>query len=159
LSVFDIDLQTELFNLLSILIILVEMKKLLLSIISSEKRISIALLLLRLVFGIFIVVHGFEKLFYLDKMCVDFPDPLHVSSPISLALAIFAELFCGLFFIVGLYTRFVLIPLVSCMLIATFVVNFDEPVMEHELAPLFLTTFIVTLISGPGNISLDKLYE
>lgn len=132
------------------------MKKLLLSI-NSEKSISIALLLVRLVFGIFIVVHGYDKLTHFDQMITTFPDPLNLTNKISLQLTIFAEFFCRIFFILGLFTRLASIPLVFCMLIAAFVVNFGKPIMKHELAPLFLTSFIVILIAGPGNISLDKL--
>jgi putative oxidoreductase len=129
------------------------------STISSERWISISLLLIRLVFGTFIVVHGYDKLSNYSKMSAEFPDPLHLTSSISLQLTIFAEFFCGLLFIVGFLTRIASSPLVFCMIIATFVVNFGEPIMEHELAPLFLTAFIVVLISGPGNISLDRLFK
>ena len=121
----------------------------------STKTVSVAILALRLVFGLFIISHGYMKLTSFSTLEQNFPDPLGVGSQLSLMLAIFAELFCGLAFTFGFITRVVLIPLIFTMLVAVFVIHANDPMAVKELAILYLAVFCISYISGPGRYSVD----
>lgn len=123
----------------------------------SDKSASWSLLIMRVVFCAFMIAHGYDKLSHYAKMVTTFPDPFHVSRSISLQLTIFAELFCSAFVILGLMTRLFAIPVVFCMAVATFIINGGKPIMQHELAPMYLAAFVIILLCGPGKISIDQL--
>ncbi|HAI84842.1 MAG TPA: DoxX family protein, partial [Chitinophagaceae bacterium] len=92
------------------------MKKLL-SIRYSEWAFNVALLSLRLVFGIVMMVdHGIPKMMKFADLQSKFYDFLGLGGKWSLMLVIFSEVFCSLFLALGLFTRFALIPLIITML-------------------------------------------
>ena len=66
---------------------------------------SLFLLALRVLFGVLLLLHGIAKLNDFTALSAVFPDPLGLGSRISLVLAIFAELFCSVGFIVGAFYR------------------------------------------------------
>src|ERR1700748_1746352 len=94
----------------------------------SENSFNLATLLLRLTFGALICVdHGLSKLTHYSTMSGAFPDPLHVGHKISLALVIFAEVFCALLLVLGLFTRFAALVLVINLAVAAFMVHSGQP--------------------------------
>lgn len=122
-----------------------------------SKSTDIALLLLRVTFGgLMIVTHGWGKLlkFFQDEP-LQFADPIGLGVPASLALTVFAEVFCAVLVVVGLFTRWAVIPLIITMLVAIFIVNLGEPLQKLELAILYLITFTALGFTGPGWYSLD----
>jgi putative oxidoreductase len=123
----------------------------------SENAASAALLLLRIVFGLFMATHGYDKLSHFKKMEQDFPDPLHITVRISLICTIFAELFCSSMVVLGLFTRAAALPIIFCMIIAAVIINGGKPLLQHELAPLYLTVFLSIAVAGPGSFSIDRL--
>ena len=63
-------------------------------------------LIIRLFVGIIMLVqHGLPKLIDYNSKKNVFPDPLGISSELSLALVVFAEVICSVFIILGLKTR------------------------------------------------------
>ena len=68
-----------------------------------------------------------------------------------------AEVVAAILLILGLGTRFVLIPLIITMLVAFFIVHADDPFSKKELALLYLIPFISLFLTGPGKYSLDAL--
>jgi putative oxidoreductase len=130
---------------------------------SSEPLQSLGLLLFRLVFGGFMALgHGLPKLLSYAEKASDFPDPLGIGSPISMAAAIAAELFCGLLLVLGLTTRLAVLPLIFTMAMVAFVIHGDGPLFlpaagAKEPALMYLFAFVVFLFTGPGKFSLDKL--
>jgi putative oxidoreductase len=42
------------------------------------------------------------------------------------------------------------------MIVAAFIVHFDDPFKNKELALLYLAGFLIIFIIGPGKYSLDK---
>lgn len=80
-----------------------------------------------------------------------------IGSQFSLILVLFAELFCSMFLILGLFTRFAAIPLIIAMAVAIFSANAGKPITESELAVLYGTVFIAILFVGPGKISIDGM--
>jgi putative oxidoreductase len=77
----------------------------------------------------------------------------------SYALTVFAELFCTLFLVIGLFTRAALIPLIILMLVIVFDIHGDEPFADREHGLMYLLLYIALLFTGPGNYSLDRLIQ
>jgi putative oxidoreductase len=122
-----------------------------------SKNIDIALLILRIAVGGFMLTHGlakFEKLFSLEPIV--FPDPIGVGASVSLALVVFSEVFCSIFLILGLSTRLSAIPLIITMLVAAFIAHANDGFGKQELPLFYTVVYIVLVISGSGKIALDK---
>lgn len=115
------------------------------------------LLFLRVAFGLMMMVHGWGKLANFGQMAGSFPDPFGVGSGLSLSLAIFAELVCSILLLVGLGTRFALIPLMVTMLVAIFYAHGADPWAKKELAVAYLTVYGTLMLAGPGRFSLDRV--
>lgn len=125
---------------------------------SYPKNIDFALLILRIAGGGFMLTHGigkFENLFSGEPIL--FPDPIGVGSTASLALVVFAEVFCSIFLMIGLTTRFSAIPLIITMLVAAFIAHASDGFGKQELPLLYTVIYIVLLISGSGKIAVDSL--
>lgn len=130
------------------------MKKLLVGGLSAS-TFHFAALLLRLGFGgLMIPTYGFGKLMSYDAKKGDFYDLFGLGGPLSMGLAIFAELFCAALLMVGLFTRLATIPLIVTMLVVISIHHWDL-FNKHELAPAFLTGYLAILLLGPGRYSLD----
>ncbi|MCC9600288.1 DoxX family protein [Stieleria sp. JC731] len=124
---------------------------------NRDKFSSIGLLVLRLAFGCFMLVHGWQKLSGFSEMSGGFPDPLGVGNQLSLVMAIGAEFGCSLLLLVGLGTRLAVIPLGFTMIIALFVVHGADPWQKKELAACYLAVYITLFLTGPGPLSIDDL--
>jgi len=123
----------------------------------NERKYDLALLLLRLAFGIGMIIgHGWPKLMKLTGSGeVQFMDFLGLGPTISLSLAVFAEALCAALLVIGLFTRWASIPLIVTMLVAVLVANWGEPFGSWEKAFLYLIAYLCLLITGPGWYSLD----
>lgn len=122
----------------------------------SSGLISIGLLLLRVIVGVFMMTHGFGKLkMLLGPGEIQFADPIGIGLELSLILAVFAEFFCSILLILGLGTRLAAIPLMITMMVAGFVVHSADPFQVKEFALLYGVVFTALFITGPGRYSLD----
>tara|TARA_R110002049_G_scaffold304112_2_gene499097 strand:- start:3861 stop:4256 length:396 start_codon:yes stop_codon:yes gene_type:complete len=118
---------------------------------------DLSLLILRISFAVLMFLnHGWPKVLNFEKAFSKFPDPLGISSEISYSLAIFAEVFCPVLLVFGLFTRFASIPLIMTMIVAIFIVHGSDPFAKQELGLVYLFAFLVLFISGPGKYSLDS---
>ena len=93
------------------------MKKLLLFS-SHPINLSFGLLLIRIIIGVLMAFYGYEKLIHFDEMAAsDFwaknVSFLGMTGKFPLALTIFAEFFCSILLIFGLFTRLALLPLIT----------------------------------------------
>jgi putative oxidoreductase len=123
----------------------------------QNKNIDIAILILRVALGAFMLVHGIPKLMSLiSGEPVQFP-ALIGSPEVSLALAVFAEVFCSVLILFGLSTRLATIPLIITMLIAVFMIHAADPFVKQEMGLHYLIGYVVLLITGSGKISLDHV--
>jgi len=117
--------------------------------------IDLALLILRLGTGCFMITHGWPKVINFNKRLSTFSDPIGLGSEVSLTLIVFAEFFCSLLLILGLYTRLALIPLIFAMCVVAFIVHGDDPFGSKEKALLFLAAYMALFFTGPGKFSID----
>jgi putative oxidoreductase len=121
----------------------------------SNGAVSFSMLIVRIVFGGLIFLHGWPKLINFSAKMHSFSDPLGVGSKISLGLTVFAEVFCAVFIVLGMLTRLASIPLIICMSVITFVIHGTKPLDERELPIMFLAAFVTILFVGPGKFSID----
>lgn len=120
--------------------------------------VNIALLVLRIVVGVFMLTHGigkFEKL--ISGAPIQFADPIGIGATASLALAVFAEVFCSILIMVGLATRFVALPLLNTMLVAAFIVHANDPFGKQEFALLYGVIYFTIALIGAGKYSVDYI--
>ena len=134
------------------------MKRLFMNAGSATGVASVGLLFLRLITGgLMLYSHGWPKWTkYADK-AESFPDPLGVGSPVRMALAIFSELVCSAFIILGLFTRWSAFVLAFTMVIAAFMIHGDDPLKKKELALMYLAPFLALMFTGAGRVSLDAV--
>lgn len=131
------------------------MKKLL-STACSDAAFGIAMFVLRVTFGLLLCInHGFAKMSNFGTLKYKFFDPFHIGSQWSLTMAIFAEVFCAIFVVLGLFTRLAAIPIVILLAVATFLFHKGQPMANHELAVIYLAAFLAILFAGPGKYSVD----
>ena len=116
---------------------------------------SFGLLVLRVAICAMMLTHGLHKLSQFSVMSQHF-DPIGIGGPLSLSLVIFAELFCSIAVLLGLFTRLAAIPLIIAMCVAVHV-HAGQAFAAMELALLYLTFFTAILIMGPGRFSIDRL--
>jgi putative oxidoreductase len=121
-----------------------------------SKKINFVLLLLRFAVGILMLTHGMGKFSALfGEGPIQFPDPIGVGATASLALAVFAEVFCSILLIFGIGTRLAAIPLLITMLVAALIVHANDGFGRQELPLLYSAIYVVIAIAGAGKISVD----
>ncbi|MBS1538164.1 MAG: DoxX family protein [Bacteroidetes bacterium] len=135
------------------------MKKLF-STLRNDRFVDIAILIMRIWIGCFMLTHGTPKLMKLfSDVPIQFADPIGIGIYFSFILAVFAEFFCSCFLILGLASRASLIPLIINMSVAGFIVHSNDPFGRKEMAFLFLLVYIVLFLLGSGKYSLDRVIE
>jgi putative oxidoreductase len=122
---------------------------------------SVGLLILRVGFGVYMMVHGWTKVqMILDGNFENFPDPIGIGKTASAILVALAEFGCAALVIVGVLTRFAALPIVFAMAVAAFIHHSADPwagPKSREMAMLFLSAFLALVFTGPGKISIDAL--
>lgn len=123
----------------------------------SAGAFNTAMLILRVGLGILIMHHGYTKLVNFSTMQNNFINFMGIGSSVSLTLVIFAEFFCGLFVLIGLFTRLATIPIIIDLMVAIIKAHNMDIFGKAEVAALFLIGFIVLLLVGPGRASVDGM--
>ncbi len=122
----------------------------------NENSFAFGLLLIRVGAGGLMLTHGFDKMLnYAENKSMNYL----FGAPFDGVLVIFAELFCSLFLIFGLFTRFALIPLIVTMIVAFFIAH-DGIVIgksNGQSALLYLLVYSGLLFTGPGKFSIDRM--
>lgn len=127
---------------------------------SLPNQISLAVLVLRLSFGFLMIPHGYDKMQEFLAGNHDFPDPLHVSPMVSHGLTVFAEFFCSILLVLGLFTRPALVILIGCMAIVSFSIHGADPLGDKEHALLYLFAYLGIFLVGAGKYSIDtKIFK
>ncbi len=117
---------------------------------------QIASFLLRVSLGSMMLFgHGLDKLSNFSQKSGKFPDPLEIGSTLSLSIATFAEFFCALAIIIGIWTRYASALVVLTMGTAAFIFHGSHPFKTKELAMVYFVGFLVIALIGPGRFSVD----
>ncbi len=131
---------------------------------------DLGLLLIRLIIGFLMAFMGYEKFIHFNEMAAsDFwannVSFLGMKGATPLALTIFAELFCSLFLILGLFTRFSLLVLAFCMAYI-FLFIFPGAILEKgengfkfNDAFVYFVIYLGLFFTGPGKYSIDSQFK
>jgi putative oxidoreductase len=131
-------------------------------------NLSLGILLIRVVIGVLMAFFGYEKLIHFNEMAAsDFwaknVSFLGMSGSIALGLTVFAEFFCSLLLIVGLFTRLSLIPLLICMgyivsSVAKFtIVESSDHGNNLNTAFVYFIIYLALFFTGAGKYSIDYM--
>ncbi len=90
---------------------------------------------------------------------IEFADPIGFGPAISLILVVFAEVFCSILIILGFKTRIATIPLIITMLVIVFIIHLNDPLADREAGILYILSYGVLFVFGPGKYALDKYME
>ena len=123
----------------------------------SSMAFNTAMLFLRITAGGLMLVHGYEKMVHFNETASQMMNFMGIGSKASTALVIFAEFFCSMFLILGLFTRLACIPLIICMSVAIFMAHNGDFLGKGQVASLFLICFVVLLFLGAGKVSVDSM--
>ena len=118
------------------------------------------LLIVRVGIAALMLTHGIPKLLMLlSGAPVQFPPVMGMGVKMSLALAVFAEVFCSIFILAGFATRLAVVPLIVTMLVAVALIHSADPFAAKEPALHYLLVYIVLLFAGSGKYSIDRLLQ
>lgn len=118
-----------------------------------------ALMMLRIWLGLsMLVLHGWGKLEGFSAKAGRFPDPIGIGSTPSLALVVFAEVFCSVLLMAGFLTRFAALVLAVTMGVAFFIqheMQLSGP-GSGEMAFLYLGGYLTILFAGAGRFAFER---
>ena len=123
----------------------------------SPAAFNVGMLILRVVLGLLLASHGYAKLIRFGTMRYKFMNFMHMGSTASLSLAIFAELFCSIFLILGLFTRVASVFIIIVMCVVVFVASHGNIFAEGERGAIYIAAALMVLLCGPGKISVDGM--
>ncbi|MCZ7602388.1 MAG: DoxX family protein [Melioribacteraceae bacterium] len=122
---------------------------------------DIALLIFRVVISAFMMfAHGlgkFNRLFSGEE--IKFFDPFGLGPTFSLSLAVLSEFIAAGLIILGIITRLSSVTLIITMGVAAFIFHADDPFGSKEKALLFLASYVLLFLTGPGKFSLQSMIE
>ena len=123
----------------------------------SAGAFNLGMFILRVVLGLLVASHGYTKLIKFSSLRYRFMNFMHLGSTISLSLVIFAELFCSIFLILGLFTRLASVFIIVTMFVVVFVASHGVIFDQGERGAIYLASAIMILLCGPGKISIDGM--
>jgi len=120
---------------------------------------ALGLLIVRLVFGLGLVLHGLPKVDHLTSWMPHSPIP-----GVLQAISVLAEVGGGLALMVGLLTPIAALGIIINFVVAVYFVHFKmgAPFISmkgpsYESAAGYLAVGLLALFTGPGSLSLDAL--
>jgi putative oxidoreductase len=121
----------------------------------STGAFNLGMLILRIGIGVLLASHGFDKLTHFNTMQPHFMNFMGLGQTVSLSLAIFAEFFCSIFLILGLFTRLACIPILILFSVILIKVTHGDVFGDGEKPALYFAATLALLFCGPGKISAD----
>jgi putative oxidoreductase len=123
----------------------------------SAGAFNTAMLLLRIVAGGLLLKHGYDKMVHFEETASHMMNLFGIGQKATTALVIFAEFFCSLLVILGLFTRLAAIPIIITMAVALFKAHNGDFFGAGQAAALYLICFVVLLLVGAGKVSVDSM--
>ena len=122
------------------------------SVFSQPPRIDAGLFFLRLTGCLLLLhVHGLPKVFHFSEELTRIEDPFGLGPYMSLLPAIFAEVVCPVFILIGVFTRLACLPIIGVLLVAMLFVHSDLSIADGQFGWLLLIIFTTLAITGPGQ--------
>lgn len=127
---------------------------------------NMARLFMRLFTGVMFMQFGIRQIANFNEVAATFPALMGMSSETTLLVMIMIEIICSMLIILGLFTRFALIPPIVSMAIAEHVIMqysaseelFKLYTIQAGYLPImFIGIFLFMMLAGPGKISLDYI--
>jgi putative oxidoreductase len=119
-------------------------------------------LFIRLIIGWHIAYGSWDRV-STESGFLEFKDLLvrnHFPFPLFNAyLSAYAQVICGILYILGLFTRPAALTMVINFLAALYMVHYYQPYPRKALALLMLCTSLFLLLHGPGRLALDNLFQ
>ena len=103
-----------------------------------------------------LMTHGYGKMIRLLEGNIWGRTHLFFNEEISMALVAFAEFICPIFVALGLGTRLFTIPIIYTFIIIVFDVHLEDPFSKMEKGLLFLASYVLIFLLGPGKYSVDN---
>ncbi|TCL02853.1 DoxX family protein [Sodalis ligni] len=122
--------------------------------------IDLGLLFLRLA-GCFMLlyVHGIPKVLHFNEQLAHIEDPFGLGPYMNLLPAIFAEVVCPIFIILGVAARLACLPIIAVLLVAMLAVHPEWTVEQGQFGWLLLIIFITLALCGPGRWRIRPGYR
>ena len=126
----------------------------------ADSRLGLGLLFLRF-FGAFALIrtHGWPKLMDLEATMAHIPDPIGLGQSFSAYYAIFANVFCAFLVMLGLFTRWASLAIITITLSGLFIVHISDPAKVQDAPLIYSIVFIALIILGSGKYSMDAVLE
>jgi putative oxidoreductase len=122
----------------------------------TEAKTSIALLVFRVLLSISLFnTHGLKKILDFEGTLQHIPDPFGFGSEFSAYMAVFANVICPVFVVLGLFTRAAILPIVGITLSGFFIVHASDPWAVRDIPFMYSLSFLLLLYLGAGKYSLD----
>jgi putative oxidoreductase len=119
--------------------------------------VDIGLLYLRVAASLLLlIVHGLPKLLNFSDELDSIADPFHLGKTLSVTFAIFAQVVCPSFMMLGIGTRMAAIPILLVTLIAIVFVHPDWTLVQGQFAWMLLIMFGTVAIAGPGKYRVGE---
>ncbi len=119
---------------------------------SMLPRIDAGLFFLRLTGSLLLLyVHGLPKVLNFSEELTRIEDPFGFGPWMSLLPAIFAEVVCPIFIILGIGTRLACLPIIAVLLVAMLVVHPQWSIGEGQFGWLLLIIFTTLALTGAGH--------
>ncbi len=120
------------------------------------EQLSIGLLIYRILISISLInTHGVKKLTDFESSAANIPDPFGLGGELSTYFAIFANIICPIFIILGLFTRLAVLPIVTVTISGLLFVHYADPWVVKDVPLMYSLAFLTVLYLGPGKYSLD----
>src|SRR4051812_22923175 len=111
----------------------------------NATAVNLGLLLLRVCFGVLMAKYGYQKLQHFDEYKTQFMNFMGLGPTVSLSLVIFAEFFCAILVVMGLFTRLACLVLVISTGVALISAHHWDVFGAGEKATLYLGAFLTLL--------------
>jgi putative oxidoreductase len=124
----------------------------------SSLMLNVGLMVMRVGFGLTMAfAHGLGKIPPKDGF-IGYLSSMGLPAPLAMGwMAGLSELVGGLFIAIGLATRWSAASLTVTMAVAFFMAHGADPFQKKELSLMYMITFLVLFLTGPGKFSIDGL--
>ena len=117
---------------------------------------DLGITVLRIGMGALMLPHGIDKLtLLLSREEIAYPAVLGINPTLCLLFAVFAEIACAFFLIIGFKAKRSAIPLIISMLISIVYLQQTGNWGSRELPIAYLIGYLAVYFNGSGKYSLD----